>query len=132
MAKKGDPEVLRRVVGFLRLHAGMTQAEFGEASRIDQGDISRYESGKETPPEKCLRRMAKAAKVPWPLVVLLTRFVESFLKAVARRGPVRGAEPLDPAVLEPGLLAVIPYLIENAVESPGARAGGGDGKDLQG
>ena len=112
MAKRGDPNVLRLVVIFLRALTRMTQAEFGAASGIDQGDVSRYEQGDLAPPEASLRRMAKAAKVPWPLVGLLIRFIEAFLAAVARRrSPI---QVLDPQVLEPALQAVTPYLLENA------------------
>ena len=118
MAKKGDPEVLRREVGFLRLHAGMTQAEFGKAAGIDQSDVSRYESGAAEPPEKILRRMAKAAKVPWYLVALHRRFTEAFLAAAARRRAATGAEPLGLGVLEPALLAATPYLIDDRVSEP--------------
>jgi hypothetical protein len=55
--------------------------------------------------------MAKAAKVPWPLVLLLIRFVEAFLAAVARRRST--IQAVDPKVLEPALQAVIPYLLED-------------------
>jgi transcriptional regulator with XRE-family HTH domain len=112
MAKRGDPNVLRLVVIFLRALTRMTQAEFGRASGIDQGDISRYEQGDLAPPEASLRRMARAAKVPWPLVLLLIRFIETFLAAVARRrSPI---QVLDPKVLEPALQAVTTYLLEDA------------------
>jgi len=111
MAKRGDPNVLRLVVILLRALTRMTQAEFGRASGIDQGDISRYEQGDLAPPEASLRRMAKAAKVPWPLVALLIRFLEAFLVAVARRESQ--IPTLDLKMLEPALLAVTPYLLEN-------------------
>lgn len=110
MPKRGDPSVLRLVVAFLRSYANLTQAEFGKASRVDQGLISRYEAGHQAPPEESLRRMARAAKVPWPLVVLLTRFIEAFLAALNRRRSV--APAVDPGVLEPALYAVTGYLIE--------------------
>jgi transcriptional regulator with XRE-family HTH domain len=111
MAKRGDPNVLRLVVIFLRALTRMTQVEFGKASGIDQGDISRYEKGELAPPEASLRRMAKAANVPWPLAGLLIRFIEAFLAAAARRESQIPA--LDPKVLEPALLAVTPYLLED-------------------
>src|SRR6185295_16073343 len=111
MAKRGDPNVLRLVVILLRALTRMTQAEFGRASGIDQGDVSRYEQGDLAPPEASLRRMARAAKVPWPLVLLLIRFIETFLAAVARRrSPI---QVLDPKVLEPALQAVTTYLLED-------------------
>jgi transcriptional regulator with XRE-family HTH domain len=111
MAKRGDPNVLRLVVIFLRVLTRMTQKELGRASGIDQGDISRYEQGDLAPPETSLRRMARAAKVPWPLVGLLIRFVEAFLAAVARRRST--IQVLDLKVLEPALHAVTPYLLED-------------------
>jgi transcriptional regulator with XRE-family HTH domain len=112
MAKRGDPNVLRLVVIFLRALSRMTQAEFGRASGVNQGDISRYEMGNPAPPEASLRRMAEAAKVPWHLVLLLIRFLEAFLAAVARRKSM--IPTLDPKVLEPALQAVTPYLLEDA------------------
>ncbi len=111
MAKRGDPKVLRLVLIFLRALTRMTQKELGRASGIDQGDISRYERGDLAPSEESLRRMAKAVKVPWPLAVLLIRFIEAFLAAVARRESQ--IPTLDPKVLEPALLAVTPYLLED-------------------
>ncbi|HKI05610.1 MAG TPA: helix-turn-helix transcriptional regulator, partial [Thermoanaerobaculia bacterium] len=75
--------VLRHVVGFLRSHAGMTQAQFGKAARIDQAEISRYELGYLAPSEEALRRMAKAAQIDWGLVVHLRQFYNSFLATVA-------------------------------------------------
>src|SRR5262245_37911378 len=103
MARRGDPNVLRLVVIFLQALTRMTQKDFGTASGIDQGDISRYEQGDLAPPEASLRRMAKAAKVPWPLAVLLIRFVEAFLAALARRRST--IQAVDPKVLEPALQA---------------------------
>ena len=118
MAKRGDPDVLRLVVALLRAYAGMTQVEFGVASQVDQGDISRYERGEIAPPEKSLRRMAKAAKVPWHLVALCVRFIEAFLTGAARRRAATGAEAPDLAVLEPVLPAILSYLIEEDTAAP--------------
>jgi len=45
MAKnEEDPEVLRLVVGFLRMFADLTQTQFADASGLQQVDISHYES----------------------------------------------------------------------------------------
>src|SRR6185295_4952344 len=112
MAKRGDPRVSRLVVIFLRTHAGVTQAEFGRASRVTQANISLYELGKGVPPEESLRRMAKVARVEWTLVVHLRRYFAAILSAIDRQGAVPGSEPLALAVLEPALLAVAPYLVE--------------------
>src|SRR5262245_46952257 len=111
MARRGDPNVLRLVVIFLQALTRMTQKDIGTASGIDQGDISRYQQGDTAPPEASLRRMAQAAQVPWPLAVLLIRFVDAFLAAVARRRST--IQAVDPKVLEPALQAVIPYLLED-------------------
>lgn len=73
MAKRGDPEVLRLLVVWLRSIPNWTQATFAEACGVRQSDISRYENGLEAPSEEVLRRMAKAVKVPWPVVVQVRR-----------------------------------------------------------
>ena len=111
MAQRGDPNVLRLVVVFLRSYADMTQAEFAKASRVDQSNISKYELGRQPPPEASLRRMAAAASVDWPVVAHLRQFYAAVLAAAGRRRPVSAAEPLAVEVLEPALLAVTSYLI---------------------
>lgn len=116
MPKRGDPRVSRRVVGFLRFHANMTQAKFGEESRTSQADVSRYELGEQVPSEETLRRMAKAAKLEWPVVVHLRRFIGTILEATDRylsQSPDAGAR-LDHAVLEAARLAVAPYQVDSA------------------
>ncbi|MFY9825531.1 MAG: helix-turn-helix transcriptional regulator [Thermoanaerobaculia bacterium] len=113
MAKRGDPRVLRLVVRFLRDHAGLSQAEFGKACRVDQAQISRYE--KDDPvPEDVLRRMAAVARVEWWFVVALRRVYAAILASARRRG-LASAEPLGLEVLEPALLAVTPYLVEESL-----------------
>src|SRR5258708_1717930 len=77
--KSEDPEVLRLLVGFLRFFAHLKQTEFADASGLQQVDISLYESGKQRPREKNLRRMAAAAGVPWAAVWLLRRFYGALL-----------------------------------------------------
>jgi transcriptional regulator with XRE-family HTH domain len=116
MAKKGDPAVLRFVVVFLRTRANLTQAEFGRRARVSQGDISHYENGKKAPPEEALRRMAAVAQFEWRLVVLLTRFYEALLSA-AEGGGVGTETDLEQAILKPALLALAPYLVEDAEEA---------------
>jgi transcriptional regulator with XRE-family HTH domain len=118
MAKRGDPKVLRLVVLFLRSHSGLTQEEFGKAARVAQSDVSRYESGTVAVPEVVLRRMAAAARVDWPIVVHLRRAYATILNAAARRTRIGMAGPLDLAVLEPALLAVTPYLLEDGTLNP--------------
>jgi transcriptional regulator with XRE-family HTH domain len=112
-----DPKVSRLVVAFLRSYADMTQVELAMAAGMDQGHISRFESGKKVPSEEILRRLAKAAGVHWPLVAPLRRFCATFSSAAARpelSGPGDlDVEMLKQAVLEPVLLAVDAYLLED-------------------
>jgi tetratricopeptide (TPR) repeat protein len=113
MAKRGDPRVLRLVVIFLRSLANLSQLAFGKACRVDQAAISRYET--DTPvPEDVLRRMAAVARVEWWFVVALRNLYAAILASARRRG-IANAEPLDLAVLEPALLAVTTYLVEDDV-----------------
>jgi transcriptional regulator with XRE-family HTH domain len=111
MAKRGDPRVLRLLVRFLRDRADLSQEEFGKACRVDQAAISRYET--DTPvPEDVLRRMAAVARLEWWFVVQLRSLYAAILASARRRG-LASAEPLDLAVLEPALLAVTSYLVED-------------------
>jgi len=122
MAKRGDPQVLRFVVLFLRHYADMIQSEFGAAARVTQGTISECEAGKTAPSEDALRRMAAVAGVPWPLVVLLRRFLTALLSWLDRASPSRLAlaeEPLEQAALEAMLLAVTTYRIEEEAAADG-------------
>jgi transcriptional regulator with XRE-family HTH domain len=112
MAKRGDPAVLRQVVIFLRSHAQMTQAQLGKAARVDQAEISRYELGYLAPSDEALRRIARVARIDWPLVVHLRQFFASLLAWEARQAEAHAGEALDLAILEPALLAVAPYRIE--------------------
>ncbi|MEA2604410.1 MAG: helix-turn-helix protein [Acidobacteriota bacterium] len=116
MATRGDSSVLRLVVIFLRSQARMTQAQFGKESRVDQAQLSRYESGDVAPSEEVLRRMAKVARIDWPLVVHLRQLYSALLAAAARRNTTPTSGVLDLTILEPVLLAVAPYLIEIQAE----------------
>jgi len=118
MAKRGDFEVSRLLVLFLRFYADISQAELAKASRVSQANISLYENGEREPKEPSLRRIAKAVGVEWTLVMHLRRFIEAFLSAAGRREPASIAEPLDLAVVAPALLGVIPVLIEDRAEPP--------------
>ena len=109
-----DPNVPRLMVAFLRFHSGLTQTEFGRAAGVNQGYISRYESGDKVPTEEVLVRLARAAGVPWTLAVHLRRFVAAFLAATHRRTPAAppappGTDPLEQAVLENVRLALSAY-----------------------
>jgi transcriptional regulator with XRE-family HTH domain len=115
MAKRGDPKVLRFVVVFLRVHARMTQAQFGEASGIDQATVSRLELGHQAPSEEALHRMAKVAGIEWTLVAHLQQFYTSLLTAATRRNAGPAPVALDLTDLEPVLrTALTPYLLEAA------------------
>ena len=74
MAKRGDPNVLRLVVIFLRSYARMKQEQFAKKCRMDQSQVSRYENGRDSPSEEALRRMAKVAQIDWSLIVHLREF----------------------------------------------------------
>jgi tetratricopeptide (TPR) repeat protein len=101
------------VVIFLRFRTNLSQLAFGKACRVDQAAISRYET--DTPvPEDVLRRMAAVARVEWWFVVALRRLYAAIL-ASARRREITRAEPLDLEILEPAVLAVTPYLLEDDV-----------------
>ena len=52
MKEDGERGPLGLLVVFLRLSRGLTQKELGKAARVDQGDVSRYEMGKQIPPEE--------------------------------------------------------------------------------
>jgi transcriptional regulator with XRE-family HTH domain len=117
MAKRGDPKILRFVVLFLRHYADMFQSEFGEAARVAQGTISECEAGKIAPSEEALRRMAAVAGVPWPLVVLLRRFLttlHSWLDSGSAPPLPLEEVPVEQAALEATLLAVTSYRIDEA------------------
>jgi transcriptional regulator with XRE-family HTH domain len=115
MVRRGDPAVLRHVVTFLRSLTDLTQEEFGRRSRVSQSDVSRFESGLDAPSEEALRRMAKTAGMPWPVVTHLIRFMAGILAAAAHPGWVdNGSEAgqLPRTALSAALLPVARYLLE--------------------
>ena len=122
MAEKGDPRVLRHLVVYLRTESGLTQAAFGKAARVDQGDISRYELGKDAPPEKALRRMAAVPAIPWSVVVHLRRFYTAAVAALDRwreqMGETGAESPESAIVVESVLLAMTPYLVKTKPAEP--------------
>jgi tetratricopeptide (TPR) repeat protein len=111
--KRGDPRVLRLVVRFLRDHADLSQTEFGRTCRVAQPQISLYETV-EPVPEEVLRRMAAVARVEWWFVVQLRRVYTAILASARRRG-IASAEPVELEILEPALLAVTSYLVEDSL-----------------
>jgi transcriptional regulator with XRE-family HTH domain len=119
MAKRGNPEVHRLLVLFLRFYADLPQRGLGQKTGLSQGEISRFEAGKMAAPEEVLRRMADAVGVPWSSVVHLRRCIEAVLSTAARWS----AEPddsedsdeeedLSASILDPVLLSVLPALID--------------------
>lgn len=118
MATRGEPRVTRLIASFLRIHADMTQEEFGLACRVAQSKISDYELGNAAVPEAVLRRMAAAAGLEWMVVVHLRRFFTALLTVTDGKTALPDDVPLPPA-LEEAVLAVTPYLLEEwKVEPP--------------
>ena len=113
MAERGDPQVLRHVVVYLLDKTGMTQATFAEKVGTSQSHISNWTLGKEAPPEAALIRMAAVARVPWHVVQHLIRFL-TVVKEAVEHGAEAGAVAFNHAVLDNVLLAVLPYLVEEA------------------
>jgi transcriptional regulator with XRE-family HTH domain len=115
MAKRGDPEVLRFVVLWLRAFARWNQTQLAESCGAWQSDVSNWEQGLDAPPEEKLRRMAAAVRVPWFVVALLRR-VFALTLALAERfggaGTAKEEGSLDRAVFEPAGLAVMTYFTE--------------------
>jgi transcriptional regulator with XRE-family HTH domain len=113
MAKRGDPEVLRLFVVWLRSIPNWTQATFAEACGVRQSDISRYENGIEAPSEEVLRRMATAVKVPWPVAVQVRRvFAATRYLADREAWEFLTAPDLGKAWGEVMTLALTSYFIE--------------------
>lgn len=113
MAERGDPQVLRHVVVYLLDKTGMTQGTFAEKVGTSQSHISNWTLGKEAPPEATLIRMAAVARVPWHVVQHLIRFLTAVKEAVEHRTEA-GVTAFNHAVLDNVLLAVLPYLVEEA------------------
>jgi transcriptional regulator with XRE-family HTH domain len=113
---QSDPEVMRLVVKCLRWKADLIQEKFGERSQMSQPAISRLEGGEGVPSEADLRRMAKTAGVPWPVVVHLIRFFTTFCSTADRLA--RAGNELEGAMLDAVLLSVAPYLFEEDAAAP--------------
>ncbi|HYO11760.1 MAG TPA: helix-turn-helix transcriptional regulator, partial [Thermoanaerobaculia bacterium] len=114
MAKRGDARVLQLLVMFFLNYSGLSQQALGERAGIDQGTISDYKLGLVSASEKNLRRLARAAGVPWPAVVHLRRFYAALLAAIDRR-----SDPSGPAgvALDAVRLAMAPFFLETG-ETP--------------
>ncbi|HKI03233.1 MAG TPA: helix-turn-helix transcriptional regulator [Thermoanaerobaculia bacterium] len=119
---KNVKDGLRLVTVFLRFQANMTQAELGKACGIQQGDISRYESGGKVPSEGVLRRMAAAAAIPWPVAAHIRRFLSKVLSTTERWiAAESGAESVDRTAVEVALLTFAYELIEADLTAPFTR-----------
>jgi transcriptional regulator with XRE-family HTH domain len=120
---RDDADISRLIVVFLRAYAGKTQADFGRDSRIAQADISRFELGRQAPPEEILRRMAKAAGIPWSEVVFLRHSYFAVFARLARRAEepsfTAQAPRLDHEALEHALLTATPYFLAVTAPEPG-------------
>jgi transcriptional regulator with XRE-family HTH domain len=112
----GDTSVSRLEVGFLRLLTGESQAVFGKAARVAQTEVSKYELGKETPPEDKLRRMVQVAGISWSVEPYLRRFFAAVLATTESASPSSVA--LDWQGLEKALLSLSPYLVEDLAPEP--------------
>jgi transcriptional regulator with XRE-family HTH domain len=115
MAKRGDPDILRLVVIFLRAHSRMTQSQFGKECGLTQAKISSYELGDVAPSEDALRRMAKAAGIEESRVAHLRQFYELLLTRASQGGEGGLSGPKEPP---PPALA--PYILELQSEEPPA------------
>lgn len=114
MAKASDLQVQGFVVAFLRKLSGKKQEDFGKAARVDQSDLSKFEAGKREAPEESMRRMAEAAGVDESRLALVRRVFAALLSAIERKQPIADVQEPSLEVLRPVLLAVLPYLIEEA------------------
>jgi transcriptional regulator with XRE-family HTH domain len=112
------PDVPRLVVLFLRNYARMSQVKLGQAARVRQSYLSELEQGDKVPSEEVLRRLAAAARFPWPLVAQLRRFYAALLAAIPKGATFEMAagDLLPVALADSALLAVHAYLIEDATE----------------
>jgi transcriptional regulator with XRE-family HTH domain len=111
--KVDEPGTLRLIVVFLRFHARMTQMELGKAVGVEQALISRYESGQQAPPEEVMKKMARVADIPWPLVSYLRRVYSAIFRLSQPKG-IAADFALDSLerLLDRMLLAMAPYLAE--------------------
>jgi transcriptional regulator with XRE-family HTH domain len=113
------PSSWRLLLIFLRSYAGLNQTELEKVSGIHQTMISRYESGKSEPSPETVRRVAAAVGVPWPVARDLGRCFSAVIRRTERRWEKQEIDPgLMEAILEPALMAVFPYLVEELTAVP--------------
>ena len=96
MKGRAEEEAARLVVMFLRSLRRWDQRTLGEASGVDQRDISRYETGEQIPRPETLQRLAGAVGVsPARLGLLLEVFRQTW--AYLGPGPLVSSNALDDA-----------------------------------
>lgn len=112
--KTEEPDALRLIVVFLRFYARMTQAELGEAAGVEQGLISKYEAGRQPPPEESLMRMARAVGIPWLLVTYLRRVFSATVRLAELQELIEEDLVVDSMeeLLDRMVVALAPYLME--------------------
>ena len=117
-----DRRATRLLATFLRHYAGLKQMELSETSGISQALISRYESGKGEPSLESLRRISEAVGIPWPISRELGRCCTSVIRRAEQRWEEQGVDTMGgkllETLLEPALMAVFPYLIEELMAAP--------------
>src|SRR6185369_6822278 len=117
-----DPNATRLLATFLRSYAGLTQTELSKTSGISQALISRYESGKGEPSPESLRRISEAVGIPWPVTRELGRCFSAVIRRTERRWEEQGVDTMEgkllETLLEPALMAIFPYLIEELTAEP--------------
>jgi transcriptional regulator with XRE-family HTH domain len=113
------PSSWRLLLIFLRSYAGLNQTQLAEVSGINQTMISRYEAGKNRPSPKTVRRVAAAVGVPWPVARDLGRCFSAVIRRTERRWEEQEIDTgWMEAILEPALMAVFPYLVEELTAVP--------------
>ncbi len=98
MKGTAEGEAARLVVMFLRSLRRWDQRTLGEASGVDQREISRYETGEQVPRPETLQRLAGAAGVsPARLGLLLEVFRQTWAALGSGPLPMGSSEALDDA-----------------------------------
>lgn len=121
MAPSGKSRDTGLAIVILRYLGGWTQAELAAVSGVDQGQISLYETGKQKPSRKTLKRLASAAGAGEDFMDRLLTQSRAILRAFEDLGDgeqAGGGEPRPlreqlEGVITRGILEVMePYLLE--------------------
>ncbi len=83
MPRPDDREDLGPTVMLFRRLRGLSRKQLADAAGMDKSQLARYESGKETPSQRTLERLATAAGVPVHLIEPITSFVRQLREALA-------------------------------------------------